>query len=357
MTIRPIAKHIDSIDGLRGLSIVFVIFSHAAGMLPAIFRHGTQLGPAGVTIFFVISGYLITSKLLAEKARSGKISLRNFILGRIFRLMPASMCLIVTAVILSHLGIVKLSGKELIHALTYTMDYIHPANATLEHLWSLSVEEQFYLIWPIALLIAGDRKSTAACVIVLLLCPIMRGLAWYTGDVDHLLVFRRFEFLSDALAIGCLLSLVQGRLPKWISSSATSIICILVIILDCMAVRHWQPFPIIGITINSICSALIINCLVNPNLAISRHFAWAPLKWVGTVSYSLYLWQQMFLMPPYPAVPSLWMLALKCLGALAVATISYYGIERPIRDWGKRLYSRPSTPKVDLSAEPSLANG
>jgi len=145
---------IPSLDGIRAISIGLVIFSHLAGTHHFPVRwsiFSSDLGMLGVRVFFVISGFLITTLLLEEYADSGGISLPWFYFRRTLRIFPAAYAFIAVIFILHGLDLVSLQSRDMLHALTYTMNYsqdsFHRHSWTMYHLWSLSVEEQFYLLW------------------------------------------------------------------------------------------------------------------------------------------------------------------------------------------------------------------
>lgn len=187
-----------SLDGLRAVSISLVIAHHlGVSSLPVIWR--LDIGNLGVRTFFVISGFLITSLLLAEREKVGRIDIKAFYLRRLFRIVPAYW------VFLSAMA-VSVPVAALLPSLLYYANYSHPA-LLVGHTWSLSVEEQFYLIWPLALL----WRPLWAVGAMLILAPIMRHLA----DQGLWPVESRYawECVCDALAAGCLLALVRDKLP------------------------------------------------------------------------------------------------------------------------------------------------
>ena len=161
----PCAKstRLHSLDGLRAVSIVLVLVGHVAGTVnaPAILTPLHNLGNFGVKIFFVISGFLITLLLLDELRRRGKIDMRGFYLRRCFRIFPAFYFFIACMMIAHAGGYLELFPGDLLHAATFTMNYHHDRAWALNHTWSLAVEEQFYLLWPLLLLLLGTRRALA----------------------------------------------------------------------------------------------------------------------------------------------------------------------------------------------------
>ena len=165
-----------------------------------------HLGNYGVRIFFLISGFLITTLLLKEYDRTGHISLKNFYIRRSLRIFPAFYLYVATIVVLSSLGMVVLYQGDLLHTLTYTMNYHMKRSWYLNHIWSLSVEEQFYLLWPAVVLLAKPRGGLRIAMWVVLLAPIMRVIMAFGFDANPTSLTRHFQAVSDALATGCLLA-------------------------------------------------------------------------------------------------------------------------------------------------------
>ena len=151
-TTAPPSAHIASLDGLRGLSILLVLWAHISrthGFPWATDSHVVaSLGDLGVRVFFVISGYLITRLLLAERDKTGTVSLRGFYIRRVYRIFPAFYVFIGVIAALAWAGAITLEPGDLLHALTFSMNHHIVKSWWVGHLWSLSVEEQFYLTWP-----------------------------------------------------------------------------------------------------------------------------------------------------------------------------------------------------------------
>ena len=315
-----------ALDGWRGIAIALVLFDHIQdALLRHYARSWTQTGQHGVTIFFVLSGYLITSKLL-----EGPIDLKRFYLRRFFRLMPVAWAFLAVLVGLSCLPHVHLITMREVAACVFFYRNFDTTGRSAGHYWSLSVEEQFYLLWPYLLLLAGAKRSRWIAGAGTLCCAGYRWLYW--AHYDNSVLSRQTQVRADALLVGCLLALFLGepRVRAWLSrwSRALSLPAGLVV-LGCIGWFHWLP-PLaecLGI-------ALLIGATVlHPATAGSRALAWRPLAWLGTVSYSVYVWQAFFMRPW-----SGWM-GLLVFGVLmpAFALVSYYGIERPMVRFGDKV--------------------
>src|SRR5258708_2087737 len=174
-SLSSLPNHIPSLDGLRAISIVFVIVAHSAGTrnAPAALDYLLPFGNLGVKIFFEISGFLITTLLLKELAASGRVSFKGFYWRRVLRIFPAFYAYIAIICAISALGLIHLKPGDLFHAITFTMNYHHERAWYLNHLWSLSVEEQFYIVWPALLCWAGARRSISILVGVMVAAPFI----------------------------------------------------------------------------------------------------------------------------------------------------------------------------------------
>ena len=155
-------------------------------------------------VFFVISGYLITNLLLHELDKTNKIHLGKFYFRRTFRIFPACYAMIAGLILFYAMGWITLTPRDVLHALTYTSNYYPGRSWSVAHTWSLGVEEQFYLLWPAALVLLGRRKGLYAAASMLLVCPIIREVYWHFYKLDG--IGFRFETVADAIGTGCLLA-------------------------------------------------------------------------------------------------------------------------------------------------------
>lgn len=344
------------LDGLRAVSILMVIYSHLSvtHVLPHVMRAST-LGSSAVIIFFVLSGFLITSQLKSELKRTGGIRFKDFYIRRIFRLIPALVLMLAVAEIMGALGLVPISHMDVIRGLTYTADYFHPVYWSLAHLWSLSVEEQFYILWPVLLAFAGLTGSRRFALFAIILCPVFRVIGWF-GGVDEALVFRRFEMVADSLAFGCLLAIDYERIRsfrcwRWFRPTTTVAASAALILVWSVIHRFWPAAEIAGRTFISFGALVIIACVAFfPESFPALVLSWPPLVWLGKISYTVYLWQQMFLVatPGVSKTPLPFPANLICV--FAISTVTYYLYESPLRRFGRRITRPPGGPSV--AAEP-----
>ena len=323
-------RRIPSLDGLRAISITLVILSHLVKWKHISFRVPGGYGDLGVQVFFILSGFLITSLLLREIGRSSTIDLRDFYIRRAFRIFPAAFVFLAVVIVLYWR---QMRWFHIAAAIFYgaNMDISRPW--IFGHLWSLSIEEQFYLLWPFALK-KWRRHKTAILLGAFALTPAFRT-ALYAFHV-HNGLNGSLPVYADQLAIGCLLAIFASRLPKIAGSLA------LAMALVAFAVP-WFPAhspgrtlfllfflrPVLDVSI----AGVVLHVIQVPYRALN----WAPVAWLGRISYSLYLWQELFCSNPgfhigyFLIVP-----------ALGCACLSYYFVEQPmLRLRDKRLKRGP----------------
>ncbi|MEZ4400095.1 MAG: acyltransferase [Kofleriaceae bacterium] len=336
-------RRIPSLDGLRALSILLVLLSHLLG------THNFPVGPralgtvgdfgyTGVKVFFVISGYLITTLLLREFAKTGTISLRGFFRRRVWRIFPAFYVFIGAVLIAAAIGVVSIRTDDLLSAVTYTMNYHYDRSWKIGHLWSLSIEEQFYLVWPLLLLAASPRRVVPVSVAMIGLALVARGVAWFGFHSDNL-VEEAFPCVMDAIAVGCLMAGLAPRLDasaryqRFLRSPGFWLVPLVVPLTQ-------LPFhPALDYTVSTTASNLAIAVVIDrvvriPDDPVGRLLNWRVLAWLGTLSYSLYLWQEPFLnhlgRSWFQRFPQ------NLVAALACALASFYLVEQPVLRWRAR---------------------
>jgi peptidoglycan/LPS O-acetylase OafA/YrhL len=318
---------------------------HATGE-PA--RYFELFANLGVRVFFVISGFLITGLLIREIDRRDTISLSRFYFRRTLRIFPPYYTLIIVMVVLSAIGFITLAPNDALHALTYTSNYYPKRSWYFGHLWSLGVEEQFYLLWPAALLVLGKRKGLSAAASLIVLCPIIRMLTRGSGYE----IGKTFETVADSLAVGCVLAGAKD----WLQSNATYqrvlgsplFIIVPLTVLAACALQTGRPTVkyLLTFTTMNIGIALCVNWAVTRHDGRAGHLLNSRvLSHIGVMSYSIYLWQQVFLHPDSPYVLSRF--PFNALGIVVLSSTSYYLIERPSLTYRQRLegrlFGRPSS--------------
>ncbi len=334
------AARIPQLDGLRGVAILLVLCGHVVLTIPALttgrFAHAGRLlsafGLVGVNVFFVLSGYLITWLLVRELGRAGRIDLRAFYLRRMRRIFPAYYVFLVFVAVLAVLGPLRaVTPRDLLVNATYLTDYIVTAGWT-RHSWSLAVEEQFYLLWPGLLAFVGVRRGLWIALGAIVLEPVVRIGTYFAFPSQRILETYQFHTRLDALAFGCALALALDLWPAFTESlprrSLTWAAIATFAIYPFAEVRFRAAFTFTA-GFSLICAAtaiLMLTALALPHGFLSRALGVAPLRWVGRISYSLYLWQQLFLIPADHSL--LGRFPLNVVAAFAAACASYYLIER-----------------------------
>ncbi len=334
------ASRIPSLDGLRAVSIALVLFSHLLGTRNFLGRDFQQLtgdlGNLGVRCFFVISGFLITTLLLQELTRKGDISLKQFYLRRTFRIFPAFYVCLGSIALLGFLGALKLNPYDLLTAGTYTINYRTAMERSwnVGHMWSLAVEEQFYLLWPAALWLLGKRKGLWGAALVVVLVPLVRMATWRYFPEWLPGIKWQFQTVCDSLATGCLLAGLQGwlarqkQLDKLLASNFMLALPVLAGLMNLAIIGRPRLNFLVGQSFMNLCIALFIHhCIRHSGQWAGRVLNLRPLVVVGVLSYSLYLWQQLFL----NHYSTSWVCAfpMNILLATGVALLSYALIEKP----------------------------
>lgn len=358
-------RFIPGLDGIRGLAVLAVIayhfnFSWARG------------GFLGVDIFFVLSGYLITSSILPIEGNKLTVSLRQFWIKRFRRLIPAAYVMILITFVW-----VMLFNKELLnnlrgdaissifyssnwwfifHELSYFDSFGSPS--PLKNLWSLAIEEQFYIIWPILLVIGlylfKKRSKLSIIVFIGALCSALLMSILYQPGTDPSRVYYGTDTRSFELLIGCWLALVwpMNRLStKNLSSehinklNSIGLISFSIFILSIFLVDEYQVFLYRGgMFLLCLNAAVLIACVCHPSSFLGKLLSLKPLCWIGSRSYGIYLWHYpiMVLGTPVHEIgnPVYWRVGLQLVLILIIAELSYRFIEMPIRKQGFRSYFR-----------------
>ena len=363
--------YMPGLDGLRALAVAAVLLFHAG-------LERWAGGFLGVEAFFALSGYLITSLLLAEWARRGRISLRRFWGRRARRLLPALflMLLVVVplgAVLLPYepgglfgnplppLGYVRI-GRLVLGEQPYFDPFVRPP--LLQHLWSLAIEEQFYLVWPLLIGFALPRMRRGALLAALVVAALASAALMavlFQPDADPGRVYYGTDTRAAGLLLGAALAVAlppghaaggpaAGRLLDGLGALA------LAALVGAFALLH-QDHPLLyrgGFAAVSALTVAVIAAVAHPGARlVPGLLGLAPLRWIGRRSYGIYLWHWPIFMVtrPYMDVeldgPPL--LALRFGATLVVAALSFHFLERPVqrgalgRTW-RRLRPSPSAP-------------
>lgn len=336
------AFKLPSLDGLRAISIGLVVLGHASATTaaPEWFKALARWAPdseAGVTVFFVISGYLITTLLRKERTRTGAIDLKAFYIRRILRIFPVFYLYLAAVYLLDRAQGLEIHGWLYLAAATFTTNFVSGGTWLLGHTWSLAVEEQFYLSWPWVMR-AGTRVATVGSIILILLGPVARIVGALRPDLaPYLLVpFLRH---ADAIMLGCAGALHEHRfgerLRRWLGGYTFLFIASLILVAVSY-MRHTKGFGRLvipfGTSVEAGLVVLVILGVTIPSQTLPfRILNWAPMARLGVLSYSLYLWQQPFLYSEAWIHSDVWWRRFPLCIALALVTaaLSYSIWERP----------------------------
>ena len=291
--------HVPALDGLRGIAIACVLLVHTTGYPPG--------GGLGVTLFFVLSGFLITTLLLQEHDETGTVSLRGFYRRRTLRLLPALLAFLGASVVLYSLlsawrGEFDAQAFRMIgHGLTYSTNIalsgVVDAAAIggddsfpLGHLWSLAMEEQFYLAWPVLLVFAlGVRRHLALFVVVgaTVLMTAHAARLELSGES-----FQRIWFAPDSGAVAILVGCALALTPMWRGKAMRLGLVALPSLAGLVAIPVYLfTFPGASLLASIVCGALVVSALCDARLA--GLLSARPLVYLGTISYGLYLWHEL----------------------------------------------------------------
>jgi peptidoglycan/LPS O-acetylase OafA/YrhL len=354
-----------ALDGLRAISILLVLEHHAPWHIGRMdFLPG---GFIGVDIFFVLSGFLITTLLVQEWNRSQAINFRSFYLRRALRLFPPLFLLIILTGLYAFLlppapGKPYVSLGGILAALFYSTNWVialnHPVADHLGPLvitWSLAIEEQFYIFWPPLLYLAlrflrGHKRILISLTLVIVAISILRVGLTLTG-VPASRLYYGTDTRADSLLIGCLLSLMLLWIgvPRGISSrraiQVLAVSSILVLTYFEFTLKHTgRALYLGGFTIISVCVGVILLMIFcAPVKVLVMILNTAPLVWIGRISYGLYLWHWpvrtvvLKITPNGSLVAEVAYLSLTFL----VASLSFYLLERPFLRLKKRFNAAP----------------
>jgi len=299
--------YIPQLDGLRGIAILLVIFSHIVLTTPL--SKINFIGEYGVQIFFVLSGFLITSLLLKEKLKYGKVSLKNFYIRRVLRILPVAYLFLIVLVILNYIFRLDLSFLSFLTAALYIrnfhLNYI--GNWFNGHFWTLSVEEQFYIIFPF-LLVYSLQNYVRVSIIIILCIPLLIYLGFhnvsifYTNYLIHKLLFLLINLLQDGTAfilMGSLFSILmfRGVLPR-VNITSNRYLGILTLLLGLIIVSlsdHLGALYLGALMFAIMIASIIYITINNTTDILSRLLNVKLLIKLGILSYSIYIWQQLFL--------------------------------------------------------------
>lgn len=339
------------IEGLRTIAVGLVLLFHAYGV-------PFTGGFVGVDVFFVISGFLITSLLLREKDKTGRISILGFYARRARRILPASALVVILTVVASYYFLGFVAGEGVAQAAKWTAvfaanihfgllgtDYLGSQlpPSPLQHMWSLGVEEQFYVVWPavfllLVVVVRGTRHRHALAASLVIICAA--SLAWSVIQTSTLATWAYFSPLTRAweLGLGALVAVLAPELKRVKLTWLTEVLAgvgLVGIITSALFLTNTTPFPGWAVAWPVISTALVIAAgCANEKTATGRVLSVRPLQWVGTRSYSLYLWHWPLLIIAAQYLLedlSFWQSTGLVIAAIVASDLTYRLIENPVR--------------------------
>lgn len=347
--------YLPALDGLRALAVLAVLFYHADVLwLPG--------GFLGVEVFFVVSGFLITSLLLAEYRAKNSVNLLQFWQRRARRLLPALFFLLIAVSVYALLFLpdeVAALRADVVAAFAYVTNwYLVFAEQSyfqemgrpslLRHLWSLAVEEQFYLLWPLIFVFLLTRLKSRAAMLLLMLGATASALlmgALYQPDVDPSRIYYGTDTRAAGLLIGAALAFVikrdtaiQVSLPRRVILDVVGVAALAALVIGALYMSEFDPFLYQGgMLLVSAFTALVIAAAVAPQSPLlSAVLGVGLLRWIGLRSYSLYLWHWPVFMVTRPQLDTVLdgtpLLVLRFALTFALAEISFRLVESPIRN-------------------------
>ncbi|ONH55423.1 acyltransferase [Frankia sp. CcI49] len=357
-----------ALDGLRALAVLAVLGFHMEAL---------SGGYLGVDVFFVLSGFLITSLLLAERERTGGISLAGFYVRRAFRLLPAFAVFVAAGSVLVAFADREERDNFIMNAVTafgninnyFRVLSIDSDSNWLGHVWSLSVEEQFYLLWPLGLILLCRHPAARRRLPLIILCLVVLVVVWrevlIAVGVSGLRIYWGLDTRADALLIGCALAawlrhgprvrgngpgsrFTAGARPLALAGwTALALLVGAVVIAPDVSTRITMLDHGGYTTIALLAAVLILSLDRQPANTLGRLLGSAPLSWLGRISYGFYLWH-------YPVTgivrdragerigqwPSVGVAIVLSTG---LAAASYYLVERPVQRHRPRWATAPAT--------------
>lgn len=358
MTSSTRLSYITGLDGIRAVAVAAVLFYHAD--LPWALG-----GFLGVETFFVLSGFLITSLLLAEWQAKNHIDLKYFWLRRARRLLPAVWLLVLAVPILAGLlgrDAISRLQEDIPAALFYITNWVYIVREVpyfeafgrpplLQHLWSLAVEEQFYLLWPLILsvllrLSKNNRFRFFLATGLLVVLSTVWMAVLYSPGLDPLRIYYGTDTRAAGFLGGAMLAtlwrprrFLQKEGGRFLDGLGWAGLLALVILYN--RLNEFQPLLYRGgILLTALASALLITGASSPGTSIGRLLEIRPLRWIGSRSYSIYLWHWPIFMLTRPGfdiqLPTAWIRLGQVAITFLLAELSYRWVETPVRQRGFR---------------------
>jgi peptidoglycan/LPS O-acetylase OafA/YrhL len=355
--------HIPTLDGWRALAIVAVICFHGRFAFfphPSIVRSISEYGYLGVDAFFAISGFLICTLLIREYDTSQSINLKAFYIRRFFRIIPPYVAALAGIGLVAWLRFIHLQSWEIPSCLLFLRNYeptVAPPGGPYDsygfytvHFWSLSLEEHFYLIWAPLLALFKPRRAVKIALILAATVVLWRFVDGHYQIMHRLIpsaeMGTRTDSRLDALLWGCVAALLFPRIQSLFRHRLWSWAWIPLSLY--LVVLERYHLPLFQLQLALLFPCLLMSTVLFPRNAMGRVLELPWVRWIGALSYSIYLWQQLFLQPPRGAGSlehasgffRLQQFPFNILCILVCASLSHYLLERPMMRLGRRVNSR-----------------
>jgi peptidoglycan/LPS O-acetylase OafA/YrhL len=358
----PKSGYIPTLDGWRAVAIIAVLINHDKTWLPASWVH--NFGREGVDLFFALSGILICTRLLDEEQTTGRISLRNFYTRRIFRIQPAALAYLACISLLMLSGVITRAFSGVFFAATFLRNYL-PLHARLAdwftaHFWSLSVEEHFYLMFPGLLIILKKYRVSMlmSLAVVLAFWQMMLNrhpsLQFGWSPFAHTDVAITGILLAASSALLLIRPPVRAWCQAWLHPYAA--LAVAAIVWFGLTQKFQGTDTLFSFAVLCTYPLIIVSTALHPQNLIGKALEFAPLRFIGRISYSIYLWQMLFFCTVYamPAPHSailfhIQMSWMRYPATLVASVISYYAVEKPMIKLGHRL-TKSTMPKRGVTS-------
>jgi peptidoglycan/LPS O-acetylase OafA/YrhL len=297
--------YIPVLDGFRGIAIIAVIISHAILDTPA---SKYFIGKMGVEIFFVLSGFLITTLLLKESINTGSVSFKNFFIRRSLRIIPVAYLFLLVLVLLNYIFKLNISAWSVIASALFVKNL--PLNYVGDwctgHFWTLAVEEQFYIIFPF-LLIYNINHYLKVTLLLIIIVPVFQYVGYnniglfYSNHILHksiFLIINLFGNGTTSILIGSLLSvcMFKGLLPDTNNNKYLSLSVLVLAMLFRITFGDLVHSTTVTSTVFSLAIAFVIYiCVINKSDVLNSDLNKKIFLKIGVLSYSIYIWQQLFI--------------------------------------------------------------
>ncbi len=346
--------YIPTLNGWRAVAISLVIAAHSTTMLR---NSGTNIGAKaaavfshagiGVDIFFSISGFLICTLLLSEKDQTGAIGLKSFYIRRTFRILPPLFAYLatLTAFRLSDL-IPTIEFSEILTSALFVRNYFPAGSWYTGHFWTLAIEEHFYIFVPIVLSVLSWKAGLRFAITVAVCCALIRWAEFVISPEVN--IEFRTEARIDAIMYGAIGAFLVYHSRSAVERHLTGFRTFGILFAVVLACYFFPATPVRRTLMAMAMPIPVIFTVLHADTALGRILELRAIQWIGRLSYSLYIWQMMFLVPYDRPLGIFQSFPVAFIFAIACAAGSYYLIERPCIRLGHRLTgaSRRHSPAV-----------